>query len=74
MSRARLRIGRLVRYHPSSSEQTSGASGTSIPGVITKINASGTVSVAAFQGDGTVLAKTALSESENAGGYDFRRI
>jgi hypothetical protein len=73
MSRARLRVGRLVRYFPTSSEQTSGASGTAIPGIITKVNASGTASVASFQGDGTVLAKTALVQSEIAGGFSFRR-
>lgn len=74
MSRARLRIGRMVRYLPTTSEQSSGSSGTAIPGIITKVASDGSCSVSAFQGDGTVLAKTSIKQGNAAGSFDFRKV
>lgn len=74
MSRERIRVGRQVRYFPTTTELTtySGISGDVFTGFITKANADGTANLALFGSNGVAFANTSVSLGATAGTFDLQ--
>jgi hypothetical protein len=72
-SRSRFRPGRRVQYQPTDAEATTGSdvAGALWPATIVKVNADGTVNLHVHEADGTVIAKTSVSQGVGKGNFSF---
>lgn len=74
-TRARVRVGKMVTYRPTDAEASTGgdSAGALWPARITKVNAT-SVNLFVHEADGTVIAKTSVSQGGAKGQYSFQGL
>lgn len=74
--RQRVRVGREGAYYPTDAEAATGggASGDAWSARIVNVNLDGTVNLAVFEADGTMLAKTSVSQGNSPGTFSLHDL